>query len=1065
MTGCAEGGAWYQRDTGLVQEPFGERLIIGQFERPEHACDLRKEVKGPLGRPAAHSRQGIKVFNQPVVPLTKGLAHGHHAACATAQGRLCGHLGNGGRVRCALRLDLGHGGDQFRRTGRVADTPACHGVGLGYTIQNDRTFQQVGADVDDIAKRLTAPADVLVHVVGGDQRVRVAAQNLAKCRKFCGCVDSARGIGGTVQDHEFGLVSHGRVQRFGRHLVTLFECGRYHHREAVGDQDDVEIGHPVGGRDDNFVFGIKQGLREVIEALFPAHRHEHLRCGKIKPVLGGEFADDRVFEAWHAIDCGVFGKARMDRPNGGFLDEVRGVEVWLADPEVDDVVSLGLEGPGPRGHSQGGRRLDAADAARENQFKQVRTFSGHGTTLIVNRKPMQPKRVAEQLEIASVYAPAGDQPRAIEALVEGLQAGLAFQTLLGVTGSGKTFTIANVIARVQRPALVLAPNKTLAAQLYAEMRDFFPHNAVEYFVSYYDYYQPEAYVPASDTFIEKDAAINEHIEQMRLSATKALLERPDAIIVGTVSAIYGLGDPAAYHAMILHLKKAAIMDQRAILKRLAEMQYTRNDMELRRGTFRVRGDVIDIFPAESEQYAIRVGLFDEVIEDLAEFDPLTGEVVSSLSRATIYPKSHYVTPRTTVTAAVEQIREELRERLEVLRAADKLVEAQRLEERARFDMEMMAELGYCAGIENYSRYLSGRGPGEPPPTLMDYLPKNALLVVDESHVTMPQLGGMYRGDRSRKETLVEYGFRLPSALDNRPLKLEEFEALMPQTIFVSATPGPYEAARTPTVVEQVVRPTGLVDPAVEVRPVARQVDDLLDEVRLRAQRNERVLVTTLTKRMAEDLTEYLHEHGVRVRYLHSDIDTVERVEIIRDLRAGAFDVLIGINLLREGLDIPEVSLVAILDADKEGFLRSTRSLIQTIGRAARHLHGRAILYADRITDSMRAAIDETERRRARQTAFNTEHGIIPQGVVKAVKDLIDGVPGRAVAGSARAERDPAAEDLSPERLGKLLKKLEKDMYRHAQSLEFEQAARLRDRIAALRRSALAPGSAERLGSA
>ncbi len=674
---------------------------------------------------------------------------------------------------------------------------------------------------------------------------------------------------------------------------------------------------------------------------------------------------------------------------------------------------------------------------------------------------MQPKRHAERFEITSHYAPAGDQPGAIKALVEGLRAGLAFQTLLGVTGSGKTFTVANVIAELQRPALILAPNKTLAAQLYSEMRDFFPDNAVEYFVSYYDYYQPEAYVPASDTFIEKDAAINEHIEQMRLSATKALLERPDAIIVGTVSAIYGLGDPGAYHAMILHLKKGAIFDQRAILKRLSEMQYTRNDMELKRGTFRVHGDVIDIFPAESEKLAIRVGLFDETIEDLMEFDPLTGDIVSRLGRATVYPKSHYVTPRDTVSGAVDLIREELRERLEELNAANKLVEAQRLAERTRFDLEMMKELGYCSGIENYSRYLSGRKAGQPPPTLIDYLPKNALLIVDESHVTMPQLGGMYRGDRSRKETLVEYGFRLPSALDNRPLKLEEFEALMPQTIFVSATPGPYEAARSSTVVEQVVRPTGLVDPEVEVRPVGRQVDDLLAEVRLRAARDERVLVTTLTKRMAEDLTEYFHEHGVRVRYLHSDIDTVERVEIIRDLRAGAFDVLVGINLLREGLDIPEVSLVAILDADKEGFLRSTRSLIQTIGRAARHLHGRAILYADTITDSMRAAIDETDRRRVKQLRFNQDHGITPQGVVKAVKELIDGVPGRVVPGAARGNTEQA-EALSPEALGKLLKKLEKDMYRHAQSLEFEQAGKLRDRIQALRRSALKPGSAERL---
>lgn len=678
---------------------------------------------------------------------------------------------------------------------------------------------------------------------------------------------------------------------------------------------------------------------------------------------------------------------------------------------------------------------------------------------------MQPTPNPERLEIASLYAPAGDQPQAIAALVEGLRAGLAFQTLLGVTGSGKTFTIANVIAQLQRPALILAPNKTLAAQLYAEMRDFFPGNAVEYFVSYYDYYQPEAYVPASDTFIEKDAAINEHIEQMRLSATKALLERTDVIIVATVSAIYGLGDPAAYHGMILHLKKGSTMDQRAILKRLSEMQYTRNDIELKRGTFRVHGDIIDIFPAESEQLAIRVSLFDDLIEGLAEFDPLTGEMVSVLGRTTIYPKSHYVTPRATITAAVDLIGEELRVRAAELRRADKLVEVQRLEERTRFDMEMMRELGYCAGIENYSRYLSGRKAGEPPPTLIDYLPKNALLIVDESHVTMPQLGGMYRGDRSRKETLVTYGFRLPSALDNRPLMLEEFEAMMPQTVFVSATPGPYEASRTSTIVEQVVRPTGLVDPAVDVRPATHQVDDLLAEIRLCAAQDERVLVTTLTKRMAEDLTEYLHEHGVRVRYLHADIDTVERVEIVRDLRAGAFDVLIGINLLREGLDLPEVALVAILDADKEGFLRSTRSLIQTIGRAARHLRGRAILYADRVTDSMRAAIDETDRRRARQLAFNREHHITPQGVVKAVKELIDGVPDRAPLGAAPAADMSVPADLSAEALGKLMRKLEKDMYRHAKSLEFEQAAQVRDRIAALRRSTLAPGSVARLSAA
>lgn len=663
--------------------------------------------------------------------------------------------------------------------------------------------------------------------------------------------------------------------------------------------------------------------------------------------------------------------------------------------------------------------------------------------------------MTEKFSLATPFPPAGDQPQAIAALTEGLGNGEAFQTLLGVTGSGKTYTIANVIAQVQRPTLVLAPNKTLAAQLYAEMRDFFPHNAVEYFVSYYDYYQPEAYVPASDTYIEKDASINEHIEQMRLSATKALLERRDAVIVATVSAIYGLGDPGAYHSMILHLRQGAHMDQRAILRRLTELQYTRNDLELRRATFRVRGDIIDIFPAESERLAIRVELFDEEIEGLAEFDPLTGEITKRLTRTTIYPKSHYVTPRETVIAAIDQIKADLRIRLEELYAANKLVEAQRLESRTRYDIEMMQELGYCSGIENYSRYLSGRAPGEPPPTLIDYLPKSALLVIDESHVTVPQIGGMYRGDRSRKETLVEYGFRLPSALDNRPLKFEEFEALMPQTIFVSATPGPYEEARGKVIIEQVVRPTGLVDPLVEVRPIASQVDDVLGECKARAKVDERVLVTTLTKRMAEDLTEYLNEHGVRVRYLHSDIDTVERVEIVRDLRAGEFDVLVGINLLREGLDIPEVSLVAILDADKEGFLRSTRSLIQTIGRAARHLHGKAILYADRITDSMRRAIDETERRRTKQLAHNEAHGIVPQGIVKAVKEMIDGVYGREERSGSRrnpraAELDATYEALAPEALAKQLAKLEKQMLAHAKNLEFEQAAAVRDRIQALK---------------
>ena len=662
--------------------------------------------------------------------------------------------------------------------------------------------------------------------------------------------------------------------------------------------------------------------------------------------------------------------------------------------------------------------------------------------------------MSNKFELLSPFPPAGDQPEAIAALVSGLRNGEAWQTLLGVTGSGKTYTIAHVIEQLQRSTLIMAPNKTLAAQLYAEMRDFFPHNAVEYFVSYYDYYQPEAYVPASDTYIEKDASINEHIEQMRLSATKALLERADTIIVATVSAIYGLGDPLAYHGMILHLRQGAQMDQRAILRRLAELQYTRNDLELRRATFRVRGDVIDIFPAESERLAIRVELFDDEISGLAEFDPLTGEVTKRFTRTTIYPKSHYVTPRETILDAIEQIKEDLRVQLADLRAANKLVEAQRLEQRTRFDIEMMQELGYCSGIENYSRYLSGRAPGQPPPTLIDYLPESALLVIDESHVTVPQLGGMYRGDRSRKETLVEYGFRLPSALDNRPLQFEEFEALMPQTIFVSATPGPYEFGRTRAVIDQVVRPTGLVDPAIEVRPAATQVDDLLSEIHKRAELGERVLVTTLTKRMAEDLTEYLYEHGVRVRYLHSDIETVERVENIRDLRAGKFDVLVGINLLREGLDIPEVSLVAILDADKEGFLRSTRSLIQTMGRAARHIHGKAILYGNTVTKSMRAAIDETDRRRAKQVIYNTAHGITPQGIIKAVKDIIDGL-GRIQPAYARelvlgiAEEEGEYQILSSGELARLLKKLEKEMLAHARNLEFEHAAALRDKIQAI----------------
>ncbi len=657
--------------------------------------------------------------------------------------------------------------------------------------------------------------------------------------------------------------------------------------------------------------------------------------------------------------------------------------------------------------------------------------------------------------LESPFQPAGDQPAAIRALVDGLRHGEAFQTLLGVTGSGKTFTIANVIAQLQRPTLILAPNKTLAAQLYSEMRDFFPHNAVEYFVSYYDYYQPEAYVPSSDTYIEKDASINEHIEQMRLSATKALLERHDAVIVATVSAIYGLGDPEAYHGMILHLRVGGIMDQRAVLKRLTELQYTRNDIELHRATFRVRGDVIDVYPAESDRFAIRISLFGEEIEGLSEFDPLTGEVVNKLTRATIYPSSHYVTARETILGAMQAIKNELRERLAHLHSVNKLVEAQRLESRTRLDIEMLQEVGYCPGIENYSRYLSGRAPGSPPPTLIDYLPKDALLVIDESHVTVPQLGAMYKGDRSRKETLVEYGFRLPSALDNRPLMFDEFEALIPQAIFTSATPGPYELEHSAGTIDLVVRPTGLVDPEVEVRPVATQVDDLLSEIRKRVALNERVLVTTLTKRMAEDLTEYYAEHGVKVRYLHSDIDTVERVEILRDLRGGLFDVLVGINLLREGLDLPEVSLVAILDADKEGFLRSKRSLIQTIGRAARHLSGRAILYADRITDSMRAAIDETERRRAKQVAYNLAHGITPIGIVKEVKDIIDGVAyartGRGAPATLLAAEEAAEyETLSPDALARVLTKLERQMYMHARNLEFEQAAALRNKIQAIK---------------
>jgi len=658
--------------------------------------------------------------------------------------------------------------------------------------------------------------------------------------------------------------------------------------------------------------------------------------------------------------------------------------------------------------------------------------------------------VSEQFQLKSGNKPAGDQPQAIKALVEGLQDGLAYQTLLGVTGSGKTFTVANVIQAVQRPTLILAPNKTLAAQLYGEMHELFPSNAVEYFVSYYDYYQPEAYVPASDTYIEKDASVNEHIEQMRLSATKALLERPDAIIVATVSAIYGLGDPRAYLKMVLHLVRGEKTDQRAVLRRLAELQYTRNDVELHRATYRVRGEVIDIFPAESDGEAIRVELFDDEIDSLAWFDPLTGEVLRRVPRLTIYPKTHYATPREVVLGAMEHIKAELKQRLEQLRDNNKLVEAQRLEQRTLFDLEMMAELGYCSGIENYSRYLSGRQAGEAPPTLFDYLPTNALLVVDESHVTIPQLGGMYRGDRSRKENLVEYGFRLPSALDNRPLRFDEFEALAPQMIFTSATPGSYEDEHADAVVEQMVRPTGLIDPEIEVRPAGTQVDDLLSEIRERVAVGDRVLVTTLTKRMAEDLTEYLAEHGVRVRYLHSDIDTVERVEIIRDLRLGEFDVLVGINLLREGLDMPEVSLVAILDADKEGFLRSERSLIQTIGRAARHINGKAILYADNITGSMRRAMDETDRRREKQLAFNQQHSITPTSIKKAVTDILEGALGQGRAAGRAFDR--VAEELvqyghlTPAQLEKQVKQLEQQMYTHARDLEFEEAARIRDQI-------------------
>jgi excinuclease ABC subunit B len=670
-------------------------------------------------------------------------------------------------------------------------------------------------------------------------------------------------------------------------------------------------------------------------------------------------------------------------------------------------------------------------------------------------------RPIKPFKVESKYKPAGDQPNAISGMVEGLENGLASQTLLGVTGSGKTFSIANVIEQVQRPTIVLAHNKTLAAQLYGEFKGFFPNNAVEYFVSYYDYYQPEAYVPSSDTFIEKDASVNSHIEQMRLSATKSLMERQDVIVVATVSSIYGLGDPSSYLKMVLHISRGEQIDQRAVLRRLAELQYKRNDIDFDRASYRVRGDVIDIYPADSDYEAVRIQLFDDEVEEICLFDPLTGEVLRTVPRFTIYPKTHYVTPREQILVAVDKIEDELKERLEHLRNNDKLVEAQRLQERVRYDTEMMRELGYCNGIENYSRYLSGVAPGEPPPTLFNYLPDNALLVIDESHVTVPQLGAMYKGDRSRKETLVEYGFRLPSALDNRPLRFDEWEGIAPQMIFVSATPSRYEEANQGQVVEQVVRPTGLLDPKIEVRSALTQVDDVLSEINQRTKNNERILITVLTKRMAEDLTDYLDEHGVRVRYLHSDIDTVERVEIIRDLRLGEFDVLVGINLLREGLDMPEVSLVAILDADKEGFLRSEQSLIQTIGRAARNLEGKAILYADKVTGSMQRAMDETERRRSLQVAYNEKHGITPQSIKKDVTDIMEGA--HAAVGHNKRARKVAEEsatyvvntDQSYESMAKEIKRLEEKMYQHARNLEFEEAANTRDLLGKLREKSLA----------
>ncbi len=668
--------------------------------------------------------------------------------------------------------------------------------------------------------------------------------------------------------------------------------------------------------------------------------------------------------------------------------------------------------------------------------------------------------MSDRFQLVAPFEPAGDQPAAIKRLIENFEAGVAHQTLLGVTGSGKTYTIANMIQAVQRPTLVMAPNKTLAAQLYGEFKDFFPNNAVEYFVSYYDYYQPEAYIVASDTFIEKDSSINEHIEQMRLSATKALIERRDAIVVATVSAIYGLGDPNEYFKMVLHLVRGERIDQRELIRRLTELQYSRNEFEVRRGTYRVRGELIDVHPAESDMEALRIELFDGEIENLSLFDPLTGEVIRKVPRFTVYPKSHYVTTRRTVLDAVEAVKEELKVRLEQLYAANKLVEAQRLQQRTQFDLEMLAEIGYCQGIENYSRHLTGRMPGEAPPCLYDYLPADALLVVDESHVTIPQIGAMYKGDRARKENLVEFGFRLPSALDNRPLRFEEWEGRAPRSVFVSATPSKYEMAKSVgSMIELVVRPTGLIDPEVEIRPVATQVDDLLSEIHLRVGQGDRVLVTTLTKRMAENLTDYLGEHGIKVRYLHSDIETVERVEIIRDLRLGVFDVLVGINLLREGLDMPEVSLVAILDADKEGFLRSEGSLIQTIGRAARNVRGKAILYADSITRSMRAALDETDRRRQKQIEYNLAHGITPQSIVKRVADIMEGARDsdeKGGRGKGRRVAEPRVDyrALSPDQLAAKLKKLEQQMYKHAQDLEFEEAGRVRDEIKRLREQTL-----------